>query len=85
MRVNEIIKNMEKNKEELKYKAEHSDKCLNVMKRQLENNEKCHKVQQLEANKMKSTIEEVKEFHTYFTPISGLPFLGKIFRINSSQ
>jgi len=62
MRVNEMIKNVEKNKEVLKYKAEHSDKCPDVMKRQIENNKKCQKVQQLEANKMKSAIEEVKQF-----------------------
>ncbi|XP_060876516.1 uveal autoantigen with coiled-coil domains and ankyrin repeats protein-like [Metopolophium dirhodum] len=61
MRVNEIIKNVEKNKEELKYKAEHSEKCSDVMKRQLEYNKKCQKVQQLEANKMKSTVEEFQK------------------------
>jgi len=62
MRVNEIIQNVEKNKEDLKHKAEHSDKCSDVMKRQLENNKKYQKVQELEANKMKSSIEGVKQF-----------------------
>jgi len=63
MRVNEIIKNIEKNEEELKYKAEHSDKCSDVMKRQIENNKKCQKLQQLEADQMRSSIEVVKKFY----------------------
>lgn len=53
---------MEQKKEELKNKTEQSEKITELMKTKLEHNNKCQKLQQLEANKMEATIEEVKQF-----------------------
>lgn len=53
---------MEEKDEELRNKTEESEKLKKILKVQLDNNLKCQKSRQSEANKIKSTIEEVKLF-----------------------
>lgn len=62
LRANSILEDVEQKNEELRNKTEQSEKFKKIMKVQLDNNIKCQKYQQSEANKMKSAIEEVKLF-----------------------
>ncbi|XP_022165681.1 myosin-16-like, partial [Myzus persicae] len=57
-RANKVFEGVEQKNDELRNKTEQAEKLENNMKKQLEFNIKCQQRQQLEANQMKSTIEE---------------------------
>ncbi|XP_022161094.1 uveal autoantigen with coiled-coil domains and ankyrin repeats protein-like isoform X1 [Myzus persicae] len=60
-RANKVFEGVEQKNDELRNKTEQAEKLEESMKTQLEFNIKCQKRQQLEANQMKSTIEEFEK------------------------
>ncbi|XP_022162325.1 uveal autoantigen with coiled-coil domains and ankyrin repeats protein-like [Myzus persicae] len=61
IRANKIFRDAEQKNDELQNKTEQLEKSTENIEMQLLNNSKCKKLQQLEVNKMKSSIEELKE------------------------
>ncbi|KAL5235835.1 hypothetical protein ACI65C_003245 [Semiaphis heraclei] len=61
LRANNILEDVEEKDEELRNKTEESEKLKKILKVQLDNNLKCQKSRQSEANKIKSTIEEFQK------------------------
>jgi len=60
MRANKIFQDSEQNNDELQKKTEQLEKCTKNIETQIQNNEKCKKIQQSEVDKLKGSNEEVK-------------------------